>query len=91
MQIINKKFCRSRFLKPEISDSECFNENTEKSYKTNTENNSRSISAYEEGQMPSSPALRQTTFGATLDFVDALCNASAGLLDVPQVTLKSFL
>lgn len=26
-----------------------------------------------------SPRLRQTTFGATLDFVEALCTASSGL------------
>jgi len=28
---------------------------------------------------PSSPRLRQTTFGATLDFIEALCDASSGL------------
>ncbi|KAK9865441.1 hypothetical protein WJX84_000186 [Apatococcus fuscideae] len=28
---------------------------------------------------PSSPRLRQTTFGATLDFIEALCDASANL------------
>ena len=28
---------------------------------------------------PSSPKLRQSTFGATLDFIEALCDASAGL------------
>lgn len=28
---------------------------------------------------PSSPRLRQTTFGATLDFIEALCDCSANL------------
>ena len=31
------------------------------------------------GSPPSSPRLRQTTFGATLDFIEALCDASSGL------------
>ncbi|KAK9814469.1 hypothetical protein WJX72_006450 [[Myrmecia] bisecta] len=33
---------------------------------------------------PSSPRLRQTTFGATLDFIEALCDASAGLTAFAQ-------
>jgi len=28
---------------------------------------------------PSSPRLRHSTFGATLDFIEALCDASSGL------------
>ena len=34
---------------------------------------------------PSSPRLRQTTFGATLDFIEALCDASAGLTSFAPV------
>ncbi|CAG9460413.1 unnamed protein product [Pedinophyceae sp. YPF-701] len=33
---------------------------------------------------PTSPRLRETTFGSTLDLVEALSEASAGLCDVPQ-------
>ena len=32
-----------------------------------------------DASQPSSPRLRQTTFGATLDFIEALCDASSGL------------
>ncbi|RMZ54893.1 hypothetical protein APUTEX25_000410, partial [Auxenochlorella protothecoides] len=32
---------------------------------------------------PNSPRRRQTTFGATLDFIDALCTASSGLTAFP--------
>ena len=34
---------------------------------------------------PSSPKLRQSTFGATLDFIEALCDASAGLTSFAPV------
>ncbi len=34
---------------------------------------------------PSSPRLRQTTFGATLDFIEALCDASSRLTSFPPV------
>ncbi len=34
---------------------------------------------------PSSPRLRQTTFGATLDFIEALCDASSGLTSFAPV------
>ena len=34
---------------------------------------------------PSSPRLRQSTFGATLDFIEALCDASAGLTSFATV------
>jgi hypothetical protein len=36
---------------------------------------------------PSSPRLRQTTFGATLDFIEALCDASSRLTSFPPVRL----
>ncbi len=36
---------------------------------------------------PSSPRLRQTTFGATLDFIEALCDASSRLTSFPQAWL----
>lgn len=36
---------------------------------------------------PSSPRLRQTTFGATLDFIEALCDASSRLTSFPPVNL----
>ena len=35
---------------------------------------------------PSSPRLRQTTFGATLDFIEALCDASSRLTSFPPVS-----
>ncbi len=34
---------------------------------------------------PSSPRLRQSTFGATLDFIEALCDASSRLTSFPPV------
>ena len=37
---------------------------------------------------PSSPRLRQTTFGATLDFIEALCDASSRLTSFPPVWLS---
>ena len=37
---------------------------------------------------PSSPRLRQSTFGATLDFIEALCDASAGLTAFAPVRLQ---
>lgn len=36
---------------------------------------------------PSSPRLRQSTFGATLDFIEALCDASSGLTAFAPVRL----
>ena len=36
---------------------------------------------------PSSPRLRHSTFGATLDFIEALCDASSGLTAFAAVSL----
>ena len=36
---------------------------------------------------PSSPRLRHSTFGATLDFIEALCDASSGLTAFATVSL----
>lgn len=39
---------------------------------------------------PSSPRLRHSTFGATLDFIEALCDASSGLTAFAAVSLPGF-
>ena len=39
---------------------------------------------------PNSPRLRQTTFGATLDFIEALCDASSRLTSFPPVNVPSW-
>ena len=38
---------------------------------------------------PSSPRLRHSTFGATLDFIEALCDASSGLTAFATVSLPA--
>lgn len=38
---------------------------------------------------PSSPRLRHSTFGATLDFIEALCDASSGLTAFATVSLSA--
>ncbi len=38
---------------------------------------------------PGSPDLRQSTFGATLDFIEALCDASSGLTAFAPVSCFS--
>jgi hypothetical protein len=40
---------------------------------------------------PNSPRRRQTTFGATLDFIEALCTASSGLTAFPRELLLCML
>lgn len=83
----NGHFERCRVLHETLGRGEGVTELLQRSTKNAREGGTGCVSASEDDPMPppSSPQLRKTTFGATLDFVDALCNASSSLVHVPQV------
>lgn len=83
----NGHFERCRVLHETLGRGEGVTELLQRSTRNAREGGTGCVSASEDDPVPppSSPQLRKTTFGATLDFVDALCNASSSLVHVPQV------
>jgi len=80
-------FERCRILRQELGEGEGVSVLLAKASKNKAEGGTGCLTASEtEDWAPSSPGLRQTTFGATLDFVDALCDASSHLVQLPQDT-----
>ncbi|CAD7700802.1 unnamed protein product [Ostreobium quekettii] len=80
-------FERCRMLRQELGEGEGVTALLEKSCKNAAQCGSGLVIATEDevlDEPPSSPRLRQTTFGATLDFIDALCDASSGLVHIAQ-------
>ncbi|GMH36264.1 hypothetical protein BSKO_04132 [Bryopsis sp. KO-2023] len=86
-------FERCRVLHAELGDGEGVTALLEKSTRNAAQGGSGCVAASEDEPPPppSSPRLRQTTFGATLDLIDALCNASSGLVHFPQEMRKKAL
>ncbi|KAK9837506.1 hypothetical protein WJX81_007387 [Elliptochloris bilobata] len=72
---------RRRRLRAELGDSEGVTALLENSLRAVEGGGAACLHARESAELspPSSPRLRQTTFGATLDFIEALCDASSGL------------
>lgn len=80
-------FERCRTLRQELGEGEGVSALLEKSSKLVAECGSGRVVATEDEVLDeplSSPRLRQTTFGSTLDFIDALCDASSGLMHIAQ-------
>ena len=80
-------FERCRFLRQELGEGEGVSALVARSSINEAAGGTGCVAASEnEDWAPSSPGLRQTTFGATLDFIDALCDASSHLVRLPQDT-----
>lgn len=80
-------FERCRVLRQELGEGEGVSALLVRSSRNEAAGGSGCVAASEtEDWAPSSPGLRQTTFGATLDFIDALCDASSHLVQLPQET-----
>lgn len=86
---VPEEYERCKVLHAELGDGEGVTALLERSQKDAKEGGTGCLSTTETEPLPppSSPRLRKTTFGATLDFVDALCNASSSLVHIPQVCL----
>lgn len=81
-------FERCKMLRQELGEGEGVTALLERSCKIAGEHGPGRVVATEDEVVDeplSSPRLRQTTFTATLNFVDALCDASSSLVHIPQV------
>lgn len=78
-------FERCRVLRQELGEGEGVSALLARSSRNEAAGGNGCLAASENEEIgTSAPGLRQTTFGATLDFVDALCDASSHLVQLPQ-------